>query len=108
MLMGGNSGGGGRPGRGGGGGADMTTPPGQMSDEQLVSSIKALDKEYVKTATELQAAREAGNKERRNMLRQLSNTIEIRQEKLLKEASMGRDTLRNRVKYERGRPVGID
>ena len=100
------SGGGGRPGRGGGG-PDMTTPPGQMSDEQLVSSIKALDKEYTTTLTELQAARESGNKERRNMLRQLSNTMEIRQEKLLKEASMGRDTLRNRIKYERGRPVGI-
>ena len=101
------SGGGGRSGRGGGGGPDMTTPPSQMSDEQLVSSIKALDKEYTTTLTELQAAREAGNKERRNMLRQLSNTIEIRQEKLLKEASMGRKTLQNRITYERGRPVGI-
>ena len=102
------SGGGGRSGRGGGGGgADMTTPPSQMSDEQLVSSIKALDKEYVKTATELQAARESGNKERRNMLRQLSNTIEIRQEKLLSEASMERKALQNRITYERGRPVGI-
>ena len=41
------NGGGGRSGREGGGGPDMTTPPGQMSDEQLVSSIKALDQEFI-------------------------------------------------------------
>lgn len=106
--MGGKSGGGGRGGRGGGGGGpDMTTPPGQMSDAQLVSSIKALDTEYVKTVTALNEARASGDKERRNMMRQLSNTIELRQEKLLSEASMNRKTLRDQIRYERGRPVGL-
>ena len=108
----GGGGSGGRSGGGGGGGGastgpDMVTPPGQMSDAQLVSSIKALDTEYTKTITSLNEARASGDKERRNMMRQLSMKLETRQDNLLREAVTNRKSLRNQLKYENGRAVGI-